>query len=76
MLHPAAGLLDQLGNFAGRLIGALGQFADLVGHHGKTHAVLAGPGRLDRRIEGQEVGLAGDLGDHLDDLGDLDRAGA
>ena len=68
--------LDQAGDLAGRLVGPLGQLADLVGHHGEAPAVLAGPGRLDRRVQGQQVGLAGDLGDHLDDLADLRGTGA
>ncbi len=68
--------LDEAGDLAGRLVGPLGQLADLVGHHGESPAVLAGPGRLDGRVQGQQVGLAGDLGDHLDDLADLRGTGA
>jgi hypothetical protein len=30
---------------------------------------LSGPGRLHRRVQGQKVGLEGDLVDGLDDLG-------
>jgi hypothetical protein len=58
----------------GGLGGLLGQFLDLVGHHGEALAGLAGPGRLDGGVEGQQVGLFGDLGDGLGDLADLLRA--
>ena len=34
--------------------------ATLVGHHGEAASRLPGPGRLDGRVEGQEVGLVGD----------------
>ncbi len=47
------------------LLGAAGQGANLVGHHRKTTALLAGAGRLDGGVEGQQVGL---LGDGVDDV--------
>ncbi|MNN84591.1 hypothetical protein D3C81_2017710 [compost metagenome] len=40
------------------------QGAHFVGHHGETTALLAGPRRLDRRIECQQVGLLGYITDH------------
>ena len=36
---------------------------------------LAGPGRLDAGVQGQQVGLEGDFVDHADDVADLARAG-
>ena len=50
---------------------ALGQVAHFLGHHGEALAGLAGAGRFDRGVEGQQVGLEGDLVDGLDDLGGL-----
>ena len=61
------------GDFAGGLVRAFGQLADLVGHDGEAHAVLAGAGGLDGGVERQQVGLAGDFGDDADDLADLLR---
>ncbi len=40
--------------------GLLGELLDLVGDDGEPLAGLAGPGRLDRRVEGEQVGLLGD----------------
>ena len=59
--HPLRGLLDQRQDFPASQIGTLGQLADLVGDDGKAHAVLAGSGGLNGRVERQEVRLAGDL---------------
>ena len=52
---------------------ALGQVAHLLGHHREALAGVAGPGRLDRGVQGQQVGLEGDLVDHADDVADLLR---
>ena len=60
-------LADVLGGL-GRL---LGQFLDLVGDDGEALARLAGAGRFDGGVQGQQVGLLGDGGDDLDDLADL-----
>ena len=54
-------------------LGVLGQLPDLFGHHGKPATLVTGPGGLDRRIEGQQVGLLGDPGDRLHDRADLIR---
>src|SRR5712691_3459604 len=40
-------------------------------HDGESPALIAGPGRLDGGVEGEQVGLEGDLVDDADDLGDL-----
>ena len=53
------------------LRGALREVTHLGGHHGKTTALLAGARGLDGCVQGEEVGLEGDLVDHRDDLGDL-----
>ena len=64
-----ASLADLLGAAAG----ALGELAHLVGDHREAAAVLAGAGRLDGGVEGQQVRLLRHLGDDVDDLGDLLR---
>ena len=64
--HPA-------GDVLGRLRRLLRQLLDLVGHDGEALAGLAGPGRLDRRVQRQQVRLLGDAGDHLHHVADLGR---
>ncbi len=54
----------------GRRLALLGELAHLGGHDREALAVLAGPGRLDGRVQGQEVRLVGDLLDDRDLLGD------
>ena len=49
------------------------QCLDLVGDDGETASGIARPRRLDRRIQRQEVGLAGDRVDRLDDIADAGR---
>src|SRR5690606_18566686 len=56
---------DHLFDFLGGLLGALCQGAYLIGYHGEAAPLLAGPGRLDRRVERQQVGLLGDALDHI-----------
>ena len=62
-----------LGDVLGRLRRLLRQLLHLVGHDREALARLAGPGRLDRRVQRQQVGLLGDRGDHLDHVADLRR---
>ena len=57
----------------GRLGRALGQRPHLRGDHGEAAAGLARPRRLDAGVEGQKIGLEGDLVDDADDLADLLR---
>ena len=64
------GVLDLAGGLAGGGGGTLGQTADFVGDHGKTHPGLSGARRFDGRVEGEDVGLKRDLVDGLDDFGD------
>ena len=50
--------------------GLHGQRLHLAGDHGKSLAGIAGARRLDRGIERQQVGLGGDLADHVGDRAD------
>lgn len=59
--------LDLLGG-SGR---TLGQGANFGGDHRKAATGLAGTGGLDAGVQGQKVGLKGDLADDADDLVDL-----
>ena len=53
--------------------GLLGELAHLFGDDREAAALLAGARRLDRGVQRQQVGLAGDAGDRLDDAADLAR---
>jgi hypothetical protein len=76
-LHRPAGFVEDGrnggGDFLGGQRGTFGQLAHLIGNDGKTAPLLAGPGRLDGRIEGQQVGLVGNFADDPDDAGNLLR---
>ena len=61
-------------DFLGALVGRLGQRANLVGDHRKAASVIARARRLDRGVQGQEIGLVGDAADRLGDLADISRA--
>ena len=52
----------------GCLRGLFGETLDLGRYHGEPPACLAGARRFDRGIEREEVGLAGDFADQLDDI--------
>src|SRR5262249_58669712 len=51
----------RLNDLGGGLLANLGQLADLGGDHSEAAAMLAGPSRLDRGIESQQLRFAGDL---------------
>ncbi|MNV63946.1 hypothetical protein D3C71_1565680 [compost metagenome] len=57
---------DQRLDLAGGHLGPPGQTSDLIGDHGETATLLACPGRFDRRIERQQVGLSGHRLDHVE----------
>ena len=63
--------LDQVGDFLGGLRRFLGELAHFFGNHRETESVLAGARGFDRRVERQQVGLFGQVVDHLDDLADV-----
>ncbi len=64
-------LTDHLADLLRRLHRALGELAHLVGHHREPAPGLAGARGLDGGVQGEEVGLVGDLLDDLQDLADL-----
>src|SRR5690606_29401052 len=66
ILHVADDGLD----LGGGLAGALGQGAYLIGDHGKTTAGLARAGGFDGGIQREQVGLLGNVLDHLQYLAD------
>ncbi|MCY1401073.1 hypothetical protein D9M71_161810 [compost metagenome] len=54
-----------------RFLGAMGQVAHFIGDHRETTPGLASAGRLDGRVERQQVGLLGNAGDDFQDLPDV-----
>ena len=73
--HPLLGgrlqMFDDGLDLLGGGLGAAGQVAHLVGHHREAAPRLAGACRLDGGVEGQQVGLLGDLANHLRHHADL-----
>ncbi len=69
--HGGDGAADQVLGGLGSLVGLGRQVAHLVGHHGK--ALAGGPrtGGLHSGVQGQDVGLEGDVFNGGDDLGNL-----
>ena len=63
--------LDQGRDLFGGFGGALRQTLHFFGHHGKTTACLACRSRLNGGIQGQHVGLFGNVGDELGDFADF-----
>src|SRR5437879_2601371 len=59
---------------AERLLGRPGEVLDLAGDDAEALAVLAGASGLDGGVEGEQIGLVGDLLDQLGHVGDLDHA--
>ncbi len=52
-------------------MGAAGQGADLISDYGKAAALLAGTGGFDGGVKGQQVGLFGNLLNHLQHRADV-----
>ncbi len=73
-LHPFSRILDQPRDFLRRFSGAFCQLSHFFGNDGKPSAVFTGAGRFDCCIQCEEVGLIGDVRDHLDDFCNLFRA--
>ena len=69
--HTLHRILNQLFNLPRCLGAALGQFAHLGRNHGKTTPLLTRPGRLNRRIQGQDIGLKRNAVNHAGDVGNF-----
>ena len=65
--------VDLFGDLAGGLCRLAGERLHFGRHDGKALAGVAGPRPFDGGVEGQEVRLAGDVVDQLDDVADLLR---
>src|SRR6266550_157746 len=65
--------LDARPHLVARARALLGQLAHLGRHDPEPEPALAGAGGLDRRVQGEEVGLARDAGDAVHELADLAR---
>ncbi|MCS4050578.1 hypothetical protein GGP87_002389 [Salinibacter ruber] len=74
-------LADDVGDLGGRLVGLVGKLPHLLGHHGEplarlgAGAVPAGSGRLNRRVQRQQIGLVRNLVDGLNNLADFFTGG-
>src|SRR5207237_2582321 len=66
-------VLGGLAHVAGLAAALLGELVDLVGHHREAAAMYAGAGRLDGRVERQQVRLVRDETDRFGELLDLLR---
>ena len=64
------------GDLLRRLLGPFGQLPDLVGNNGEASARVTGPGGFDGGVQGEEVGLIGNLVDDAENLTDLFGVGA
>ena len=72
-VHCGADVVDEAADLLGGPADAVGQLADLVGDDAEALAHLAGARRLDRRVDGEDVRLFGQLVDDLEDAADLLR---
>jgi hypothetical protein len=70
-VHALEDVLDELSDVGRGLAGLFGEFPDFGGDDGEAFASLAGLRRLDARVDGEEVGLGGDVFNENDDLIDL-----
>ena len=70
LAHLIADELDRRRHVLGRRRARVRQASHFLRHHGEAPAVLARPGRLDGRVERQQVGLRRDLLDQVDEVGD------
>ena len=65
-IHAILQAGDHLFDLLGRLLSASRQRTHFVGYHGKAPSLLAGSGRLNGSVQGQQVGLFGNALDHLE----------
>jgi hypothetical protein len=67
-------LVDLRGNFFCGFCGLIGKRFDFGGNNGEPFAGFAGARGLNRRVERQQIGLAGDLVDQTDDFANFLRS--
>src|SRR5882724_6666551 len=67
----ALNALDEVGDFLGGLRGLFRELADFIGDNRKAETVLAGAGSFDGGIEGEQIGLFGQVVNHFDDFPDV-----
>ena len=63
LLYDSADLLR-------RIQGLIRQLADLLCHHGESPPGISGPGCLNGSVQGQQIGLGGNLVNHFRDIAD------
>src|SRR5260370_133074 len=63
--------LDEGGNFLGGLRRLFGQLTDFISDDGKTKSAFTGTSRFDGRVQGEQVGLFGNVINDFDDLADV-----
>src|SRR5690606_22986090 len=68
-LPGSADVFEQTGDVACGGGCAVGEFAHFVGNDGEAAALFSGAGGFDCRIEGEQVGLGGDVADEPDHFG-------
>jgi hypothetical protein len=64
---------DHVSDLLGRLAGSLGQLPHFVGHHRESAPLFPGARGFDGSVQGQQIGLVGDVVDDADDLANLVR---
>ena len=62
---------DVPGDLLGSARSLVGEILDFDGYHGEAAARIARPRGLDRRVQGQQIRLRGDVRDQADGLTDL-----
>ena len=76
LFHGCYGRVNEVSGLVGSLGGFCREIAHLICHNCESLARGACPGGLDGGIEGQYVGLKGDVLDHFGNAGDLIGGGA
>ena len=71
VIRIALNFSDQFRNALRRFLRLLRQLANFVRDYGKPASLLAGSGRLDGRIQRQQVRLPGNTGNNTDNLPDF-----
>src|SRR4029077_4513476 len=65
------GAFDELGDLRCGRLGPLGQAPDLIGDYSEAATGVTGAGGFDGGVEGEQVGLVGDVVDQIEDALDL-----